>query len=152
MAKETIKLVSLLAKNSEIPSRKLLKKYGKKDAVNYYDLENKLISLYAEKPEQIEKEFANIHPHKELILKHFEKNNIVEAKPITISGDDSQTTVMEKPVKYSNCEGCGGTCGKSNYDGFNNANGTNTSNEKRDMLGIIAVLGIIAIVGVILKK
>jgi hypothetical protein len=129
----------------------LLKKYNKKDASNYFDLENKLMQLYAEKPTEIEKEFANIHPHKELILKHFSapKEEITLA-PVTISGDDSQV-IKERVSAYSNCEGCGGTCGKSNYDGVTSFPNSNDS-RKSDMLGIIAIVGIIAMVGVILKK
>lgn len=152
MAKETIKLVSLLAKNSEKPSRILLKKYNKPDAINYFDLENKLMQLYAEKPNEIEKEFANIHPHKELILKHFStptKLDEIKVEPVTISGDSSQV-VKERVATYSNCEGCGGNCGKSNYDGASSFN--KTEENKNNMLGIIAIVGIIAMVGVILKK
>ena len=70
--KKDITLMTLLAYEATADSRKLLKKYGKADAKSYGDLEVKLAELYFESPDkvQIEKEMAEIHPHKNWLLRN----------------------------------------------------------------------------------
>lgn len=68
----TIPLLELLAYNSTISARNLLKKHNMPAAIGYSDLQHKLAELYEKSndPLAVEKEFASIHPHRELILKH----------------------------------------------------------------------------------
>ena len=69
-----ITLMTLLANEATDGSRKLLKKYGEQDAKNYKDLEVKLAELYFKTADkvQLEKEVAELHPHKKWILKNSE--------------------------------------------------------------------------------
>lgn len=69
---DNISLVELFAINATGPSRQLLKKYGKQDATGYEDLMDKLSDLVktAKDKVEIEKAFADIHPHKDFILKY----------------------------------------------------------------------------------
>lgn len=67
-----ISLLTLLAHESTSGARKVLQKYGKKDAQNYTDLEKKLAELYFNSPDKkldIEKDLAEIHPHKKWLEK-----------------------------------------------------------------------------------
>lgn len=67
-----INLLELLAINSTKPACRLLDRYKQPRAKDYADLQVKLAELYGEHPDKIliEKEFANIHPHKEWIIQH----------------------------------------------------------------------------------
>lgn len=69
---QAIPLLELYAYNATSASRKLLKKYGKADAKGFKDLQEKLKQLYASQSDiiKIEKDFAEIHPHREFILKY----------------------------------------------------------------------------------
>lgn len=71
-AKQDITLMTLLANEATGPSRRLLKKYNRPDATNYEDLETKLAELYYAVPDKIaiEKQLADIHPHKAWILRN----------------------------------------------------------------------------------
>jgi len=70
--KEYKTLLSVLANGSTDNARKLLKKHSGEDAKDTKDLELKLAKMYAYSPKKIdiEKEFAQIHPHKDFILKY----------------------------------------------------------------------------------
>jgi hypothetical protein len=67
-----IPMLELLAFNAIGPARQLLKKHGKEDASNEKDLQAKLENLHATSTDKLalEKEFAEIHPHKDFILKY----------------------------------------------------------------------------------
>jgi len=68
----TIPLLELLAYNSTLSAKDLLKKHKMPEAVGYRDLQDKLADLYEKSNDKIavEKEFASIHPHRDLILKY----------------------------------------------------------------------------------
>ena len=70
--KPSISFLKVLAQGSSDKARDLLKKYGRGDAANYKDLEEKLAKLYQTHPDKIEleKEFIEIHPHKEFLKKY----------------------------------------------------------------------------------
>ncbi len=96
--KPTIPLMELLSINSDIPARKLLRKYGKPDATSYKDLENKLEDLYkgASDKTALEREFAEIHPHKEFILKYLTPEPVAVKTKIIIPENESS---LEGPVE-----------------------------------------------------
>lgn len=105
--KPTIPLMELLAINSDIPSRKLLRKHGKPDATSYKDLEYKLEELYkyAKDKTALEKEFAEIHPHRDFILKYLTpepvKTTIILPEPeSSLEGPPAVTAV--EPLKPNN--------------------------------------------------
>jgi len=68
--KKEITLMTVLAYESTSDAQKLLKKYGREPAKGYADLEIKLANLYFDTPDkiQLEKELAEIHPHKKWLL------------------------------------------------------------------------------------
>jgi len=91
-----IPLLELIAMNSTGKARNLLSKYGKEDAVSYADLEQRLADLYAGAKDklEIEMEFANIHPHKDFILKNLappptKTKVIIPEKAASADGEDS---------------------------------------------------------------
>lgn len=151
--KGKIKLVELLAYNAQIPARELLQKHGISDPKNTHELSDKLEALYLtsqDKP-SIEKAFAEIHPHKDLILTYLSENA------------PSKTIVkVEEPLSaacgcsgfdnYSNCSGCGGTCGSSNAEGSNTNVAQPNFNQKNDTLALLTLVSIVALVGIFLNK
>lgn len=104
--KPTIPLMELLAFNSSIPARKLLRKYGKEDAIGYKDLQLKLEDLYSSLQDklELEKELAEIHPHKDFILKYLTPEPAITK--ITVA--EPQSACEGKPdcdCKKSSAEG-----------------------------------------------
>lgn len=98
--KPQLTLITLLAYQRTPQLRALLKKYGIEDAKSYSDLEVKVAQLYANSDSkmELEKEFAEIHPHKNFILKHLAPK------------EKSVEEVKEEMLKFakeenSNCEG-----------------------------------------------
>lgn len=106
-----ITLMTLLANEATDGSRKILKKYGQADAKNHKDLELKLAELYFKTPDKVklEKELAEIHPHKKWILKNSEPEvkiteTIVEEKKSNL--DDNDCPICKNtPQIYSNVVG-----------------------------------------------
>lgn len=121
MAKKTNKkkqyktLLSVLANGSTDEARALLIKNSGEDAKNEQDLENKLARMYASSSSKIdiEKQFAEIHPHKDFILKYVKpKEELQHIKPI-----ETPVVAEEKIVD----------AGKMviAHDGFSSADGDN---------------------------
>ncbi len=87
--KPTVPLLELLACNATKGAREILKKHGASDATGYEDLQSKLADLYkkVEDKVELEKEFAEIHPHKEFILKYLSpppaKTTITIPEPVS---------------------------------------------------------------------
>jgi hypothetical protein len=129
----------------------LLKKHSGQDASDTKDLELKLARVYANSPRKldIEKEFAEIHPHKDFILKYIkpipvevpkkEEPKIEEAKVVaTTVLDEGYTSAngnemprgrgmawgrpMHPPCGNTNCQYCSRYFDGSNFSNFN-ANG-----------------------------
>lgn len=75
-------LLSVLANGSTAEARKLLKRHTGEDAMNVKDLEVKLAKLYAQSTNKfdLEKEFVQIHPHKEFIVKYTQPKVELSAK------------------------------------------------------------------------
>jgi hypothetical protein len=120
--KKDITLMTLLAYESTADARRLLKKHNLPDAKSYADLEIKLCELYYATPDEnkkeLEKEFAEIHPHKKWILRNTnhkncdcdeckknraQKESATPIQPPTISQIDSLKSSAEGPsVSNSN--------------------------------------------------
>tara|TARA_R110000868_G_scaffold46244_2_gene152927 strand:- start:1347 stop:1877 length:531 start_codon:yes stop_codon:yes gene_type:complete len=106
--KKDITLMTLLANESTADARNLLKKYNKPDALNTGDLEVKLAELYYSAPDKIvlEKDMAEIHPHKKWLLKYI-------APPIEEAQKDIKQIEKGNDTILSNADGgCG--CGNPN--------------------------------------
>lgn len=95
--KPDITLMTLLAYEATSDARKLLKKYGAKDARGYADLEQRLSELYVSTPDkvQLEKDLAAIHPHKKWLLKTM--------PPVEVKVEKAEIITEEKS---SNADGC----------------------------------------------
>lgn len=153
--KTKISLLTLLANTKTADARQLLKKYGKGDATDYNDLALKLAELYQSSDEKvaIEKEFAEMHPHKDLILRNLtpkpipveEKANFTQAETDQLhrqfigSNMNGYSNCGGNPTcscnsKFSNACGCG-----SGFDG--NTQSTNAPMSKMtDWIGPIALV------------
>jgi len=160
--------MTILATEATKDSRNLLKKYNRPDAKGYIDLEVKLAELYQSTPDKftLEKEMAEIHPHKNWLIKRLELDKPKEIKLEKVEMETpkpmpaSPTIVCNNP--YCPVHGSIPMCEYSNASGspiVNNpfatvqgkpsgeikAETTNTS--QRDIVGL---LGIVAIVGMTL--
>jgi len=119
--KPQISLITLLAYQRTPQLRALLKKYGIEDAKNYSDLEVKIAQLYSNSDNkmEMEKEFAELHPHKSFILKHLapkektpeevKEEMLKFAKEETSNCDGNPDCKCNE--KTSNACGCGGSYG-----------------------------------------
>lgn len=152
-------LLSLLANESTNKSRGLLKKYNQPDAKNHTDLELKLANLYKTSADKklMDKEFCEIHPHRDFILKYTIKEPedlIVESKHEIGLTEDSVKDILKKYIgetsEFSNCNGnpnC--VCNKSSFSGYSESFGqpqqsvnNNTVTVALSVIGIVAILGI----------
>lgn len=143
--------MTILAYESTNESRKLLNKYGKQDAVSIPDLEKKLTDLYfsVEDKVQLEKEMAEIHPHKNWLLK-------------TMKPEEKEVQVVEEikaPVfnETQTCPTCCPTCSmnrKSNFYGdIDEQQKPSTKPTTYEAaIGPLAMLGLLGIFAIALVK
>lgn len=186
MAKKTNKqkkyktLLSVLANGSTDEARALLIKNSGEDALNEQDLENKLAKMYATSTSKIdiEKQFAEIHPHKEFILKYIKpKEELQPLKPSetpVVIGEKEKIVDSGKMVVvhdgysnasgYSNCAGnpncpCNkksNCCGMSNFGGNNDMDYLNASGDIQPTSGgnqtalVLGLVSVVAIFGMVL--
>lgn len=175
---QEISLITLLANTRTAQTRKLLEKHGKGDATCFEDLELKLAELYRDADDkiQLEKELAEMHPHRSFILKNLAP--VPTPDPITkeISNADgveeTPTTPQEAESKnksfidgptpaYSNCAGnsncqcnssysnaCG--CGGSGFDGNESVKTPGQPLKISETALVLGVLGLVAITGMVI--
>lgn len=147
-------LLSVLASGSTPEARRLLKDYCGEDAFSEVDLENKLASLYATSTSKLdlERDFANIHPHKEFILKYC-KMDVQE--PININELNPSNTKVVKQVEIitpptkaeieNPTQGTACACGCRNQ--FSNAEGTTQQpSSQTNLVMALSVIGVVSIV------
>ena len=151
-------LLSLLSVEATKESRALLKKHGRPDAKNYKDLETKLAELFhvCDDKKALEKEFCEIHPHRQFILRYVEnpaqKATKVEAPEGVVMTPDSIKEILREYISsnsenFSNCAGnpnC--NCGSSSFSGGPGQMAPSTVNHTHVLMG---VLGVVAIVGLL---
>jgi hypothetical protein len=166
--KNYIPIQTLIAYNNTDAALKLLEKNGYQ-AKDLNDLQIKLTELYKNSPDkmEIEKEFVEIHPHKNLFLKHLTpKDEPKEDKTVVEVGKSTEKAVNDQIRNtvvhdgYSNCEGnpncnCNknysNACGcSSGFDGTGKQ--ANQQYTKNDNFNSIVVLGIVAIFGMLIFK
>jgi hypothetical protein len=138
--KMDVPLLTLLAHESTSKSRKLLKKYGKPDAVNHIDLENRLANLYETSPDMgvIDKELAEIHPHTEFII------NALDLVP---RAELDKLKAVEKNTETNKTS-------SANALEVNLPNADNNINNKLLTLGVVAIVAMtgLAITTLLIKK
>lgn len=157
--KQEITLMTILANEAANESRHILKKYKKPNAANHADLEVKLAELYFEQPDkiQIEKDLAEIHPHKKWLVKSLnlvpkdeincEKCEEAEKnKTETNSSDKIEEAVKESIAKFSDFNGSKEVPqqpiiaeSKNNYS-------------STEIIGMVGALGIIGLTFIIVSK
>jgi hypothetical protein len=149
---EKISIQEYIAYNNRPMAQKMLVKYGLKPAKSPVEMERKLIALTRDYKEDALKEFANMHPDKELILKYADRE--------------------EKKSKFCGCSGFDGDsssfCGCSGFDGTTTPASTTTTLAttptptpapntngvflKNENLGVILIAGLLAVTIVALSK
>ncbi len=171
---QEISLITLLANTRTAQTRKLLEKYGKDDATCFNDLELKLAELYRDSDDkiQLEKELAEMHPHRSFILKNLAPDPIPaetkeisnadgeEETPVTPQEADSKnksfiegptsncngsTTCTQCNSSYSNACGCG-----SGFDGKESGNIPGPTLKVSETALVLGVLGLVAITGMVI--
>lgn len=95
--KKDITLMTVLAYESTADAQKLLKKYGREPAKGYADLEVKLANLYFDTPDkvQLEKELAEIHPHKKWLLDNITPLVTIEKQEVSIEAKPNEKSQKE---------------------------------------------------------
>ena len=138
--KQEITLMTLLANESTGPSRKLLKAYNKPDAENYEDLEIKLAELYYSVPDkiQIERELADIHPHKDWILKNISPSEIkTEAIPTENDIDAQLNNAQKELITISSPE--------ADSSSFVGSETQKIQFKPSDLMGLLSIAGLIGV-------
>lgn len=151
--------MGLLAECSTNEARQLLSKYGMPPAKNKAELELALANLYknCDDKKQLEKDFANIHPHKEFMKKYLsptapKKELVVEELKIeeTKITPEIPKPIMPEPV--SNCNGnekC--NCACSDFSGIDGNPSKQTEKTiDKDKLIIFGMFGIVSILALVL--
>ena len=142
--RKDISLMTLLANEATGDSRKLLKKYGEKDAIDYQDLEGKLSQLYLKTDDKVklEKDLADIHPHKKWLLRNTEPIIEVKKEEVIISEKKEEPKQnFDGDCRNPNCP----YCQMRMMQGFSNVNGNQDSSTRP--MDYVGVIGMVAVVG-----
>jgi hypothetical protein len=139
--KEYKSLLSLLATSSPEEAVTLIIKEGGEKPRNTGEIEFKLAKVYAastRKPE-LEKKFAEMHPHKNFILKYLTPKE--EPKEVV-----KEVIVSDNTIPADGRCGCNRCkCGCQNYS---NADGSQDNKPTKDNTTVI-VLGLVSIVAIV---
>jgi hypothetical protein len=168
--KRELTLMTLLANEATKESRSLLKKYKRPDAKGYNDLELKLAELYTSMPDKfaLEKEMAEIHPHKNWLLRRLELDKPKEIKAEKVEVE----TIKQMPTTPSNVclnpycpiHGSIPMCEYSNASGAKNpftsegkpntqqSSETQSVRNVSDYAGLVAVIAMIGITFYVITK
>lgn len=144
--KQNISLQELIAINNPSKSKALIVKYGYQPARNYNDLIRKLVQLTKEHREDALRDFAEIHPDKDLILHYAMPVSVPTETKSNCDGDEMCPVCKAKQEQKQKFAGFEGT------DVSNNTNTPNVNSDWKSMLPIIAVTSLITASLVILIK
>ena len=169
--KQKVSLLGVIDNGSTGDARRLLKKYNEPDAVNHKDLEMKLSKLYAKTDDKIklEKEIAEIHPHKEFILHNLRPIKPTPEPEIMVQEVEAKTKEMAStgcPCGNPNCRNTqvSNACGYSSYSGsscacgscsgIDGSGGTKSTGAEasNNSLMIVGILGIMTIFALSLRR
>jgi len=155
-ANRKITIMGLLAECSTDDARKLLKKYGLPEARNTQELEFQLAKLYktCDDKKQLERDFAEIHPHKEFLKKYLLPPPPVKAEVVIedLKPDPIVVKEVEKtPELATPLNGFPYPYNNQDYSGLdgNQNNANNLSNDK-DKLIIFGMFGFVSILALVL--
>lgn len=166
--KRELTLMTLLANEATKESRELLKKYKRPDAKGYADLEVKLAELYQSSTDKfgLEKEMAQIHPHKNWLVKRLELDKVKEIKPEIVEVEKVKETESVAPKIICGNPFCP-IHGNTPMCEYSNASGTATnpfatvqgkpnvptptqeqSQPKPSPMDYVGIIGMVAIIGI----
>lgn len=151
--KQEITLMTLLANEASKESAGILEKYNKPKAKNHADLEVKLAELYFELPDkiQIEKELADIHPHKKWIVKSLNLVNKDEQNCEKCEEVNKKQTETDKIQELKDM--VSSSVSKfSDFNGGKNVTEPVKSNAITDWLPLIAVVGMVSVTMIIVSR
>ena len=96
--KKEVTLMTLLANEATSDSRKLLKEYQQADAISAADLEQKLANLYFGESDKValEMKLANIHPHKNWLVR------TLNLKPEQLKKLGTGSIIVDEQLEKSN--------------------------------------------------
>jgi hypothetical protein len=149
-----ITIMGLLANCSTDEARALLKNYGYPDAKNKTDLEVQLAKLYKDTDDkrQLEKDFAEIHPHKNFIGKYIFETPKTEKTVVETVEEISTAPIPAIMPEYKSgvdeSKSC--SCGCSNMDGNANVGSTSGGKTENDKIIIYSMFGIVSILALVL--
>jgi hypothetical protein len=152
-----ITIMGLLAECSTDQARNLLKKYGMPPAKNKAELELALANLYktADDKKQLEKDFAEIHPHKNFMKKYLAPNmpqkkeiKVEEIKVVETKAEPTKEIIATE-IKSNANGNC--SCGCSNFSGADQLKKSeNSNNNDKDKLIVYGMFGIVSILALVL--
>lgn len=159
-------LISTLANASTKKANALLVKYNKEVAGDTNDLKIKLAKLYAEAPDkiQVEKDFAQIHPHYTFLAKYVTEKKVEKPKEVDVKAvEDKLVKQIVAHDGYSNANGsednflnaCGCGCQhcRNRMSGFDGpGNQGSQKNSAMDYIGIIGMVGVIGVAFYVITK
>lgn len=157
--KKDVSMLALLANANTHNCRLLLKKLGVQDATNHLDLELKLAEMYKEAPDKIviEKQFAEIHPHKDFILKHLapkvepKDESIIEVIDPDVQGEKAMNSDSFISEDFHNASGERNSCSCGMCaSGFSGIDGAASNRNSTTDLTIIGLVSVIALFGMVL--
>lgn len=157
-----ITIMGLLAECSTNDARNLLKKYGMPPAKNKAELELALANLYknCDDKKQLEKDFAEIHPHKDFMKKYLTPKEPIKSELVI---EDIKTEEVKMPLEtaiqpnlpimpeqQSNCNGsC--ACGCSSFSGVDQLKmADKTGSIDKDKIIVYGMFGIVSILALVL--
>lgn len=147
--KEYKTLLSALAFGSTDEAQKILTDNGMKEADSYEELEYNLAKLYSNATDKIniEKQFAEIHPHSKFILKYLSPK-IEPKEDKEVRKEDLQTmeTEVTPPTVVEMSSNASGSCGC----GCSSAEGTVAIQQNKIDYNALALVSIVAIVGIVM--
>jgi hypothetical protein len=151
-------LLSVLANGSTDEARALLIKNSGEDAKNEQDLESKLARMYANSSSKIdiEKQFAEIHPHKDFILKYIKpKEELQQLKPLDapVVSDEKIVDAGKMVIAHDGYSSANGECECQNTcpcmaNKFSNATGESQVANNGSVNQTALVLGLVSVVAI----
>ena len=157
--KREITLMTVLANEATNKSQAILQKYNQSKAQSYQELEMKLAELYF-KPKMdkvlLEKELAEIHPHKEWMIRTLElgtKPDLEKYELKTVKnspGKKITTECIDEKCEDDNCA-IHGSEKTSSFTGSQQSN-SQSLRSNIEIIGLVGVVGLLGLTFIIVSK
>ena len=154
--KQEITLMTLLANEADKESRHILKKYNKPNARDHADLEVKLAELYFEQDDKlgIEKDLAEIHPHKKWITKTLDLVPKSELKCETCENKKQEDETENKQLEAIKNAVSDSVVKFSDFNGSKEAPQPTVSKQfsSIEIIGMVGAIGLLGITLIVVSK